>query len=576
MRVCDMVMRKLFLLLFVLFVTVACEDDPGFVGVSVKPDGDDVLVTPDSCSLFSGTYDPQGTATSDDDVFSMLGVYSDPVLGKTTASFMTQFSLSDSVDYGVDAIADSAKLLMYYDSWYGSDLDINELSVYRLDGPETLDDHVEYNSKMSPSLYTSKSEKLGSLVYTARDLRTSDSLLSLPFYSQYLSVPLQKSLAEEFVSAPSSVYNSNEAFKSFFKGVYVAPTLGQRTILNIGFRRYDSERMTNVLLIYYSNEDIYRSEDTITFRVSSVDTIEYDTVRYNLEYLTQEKIKFDIEMLKAQDSWSMEFINGAKGSRYSGSNAFEDITAREIKETANFVSESDLNSTNTSVGDILLVQTRNERWAKMEVLSVGKDSLRVRRFMYNGVQIMGFTSSKGNAMVNLVEHDLSPVQIDTTGDYLDQDIYVKGMGGLYGKLQFPKGEEILEGNLKYADGLHVVSKGVVDLKVSEKSEPIDSLLPRYLLLETVDGEQIPGMLSTYAMGFYSDSLNAYRFNIPAYIQHLVNNPTQETKPFKLRVAWGYYDYKKGKEVYRLRDINEPRGVILEAPKNKLQVVFSEF
>lgn len=554
------------------FVLAGCEEESGLVGVSVRPEGDDILVSIDSFFVQGGTSAPRGITTSDDDAYCNLGIYDDPIMGRITAGFMTQFSMeATSMDFGDDPIADSVLLTFYYKNWYGNPHSLNGVNVFRLDGPQQLDGLLSYKTNIDPTLYTSKSQKLGSIYYTAQ--KPGEKLASY-----LLRVPLDKSFAEELLTAPASVYGTDEAFRNFFKGVYLEPisSVGNSNILYcpMSLSSAGSAQAQSFISLYLTNEELLLAEDTLMLKVSSVDTIIHDTTRMNLD-AKKNDILVDIEMCKNDKSWTINLVNKTKEARYTGSHTFEEITAREIKEQVIFEEQSSMSSTSVEKGDIMLFTTSNTAWVIMEVLGVGVDSLSFRRKAYVGRQRRTFSTSKGNAWVNVIEHDLSVIPVDTSGNYGNEDIYIKGMGALYGNIKLPKGRVILENNLQEKDGISIVNSATIELKVSEQSKQLDSI-PQTLFLSLETEDHIPGMFQLVSSqylpvalvsGKYIEDENLYRFSVPGYVQHLVKNPDEEPLNFIIKAS--------GLPLIS-GEINQAQGVILESPKDALKVIFSEF
>jgi len=154
---------------------------------------------------------------SDDLSFSLLGSYVDPIFGKSTASFITQFvSTSNQLDFGPNAIADSVVLSMTYSGYYGkiNKLDgLQKIRIYRVT-TNVLKDSGYYSAE-NPYKYVSESDFISEHVF-----------LPDPTGKYQTGTPVQKfklpvSFGQLFLDNQSNI--NSTGFLNFFKGLYLKP-----------------------------------------------------------------------------------------------------------------------------------------------------------------------------------------------------------------------------------------------------------------------------------------------------------------------------------------------------------------
>jgi hypothetical protein len=93
-----------------------------------------------------------------------------------------------------------------------------------------------YYTNVDPNLYCDKKISLGSQSYTAYDMTLSDSIRELDSYSPVITINMPTEIGQRFYDATQKtpeVFNSQEAFNEFFKGIYVTNTYGTGNIITI-------------------------------------------------------------------------------------------------------------------------------------------------------------------------------------------------------------------------------------------------------------------------------------------------------------------------------------------------------
>lgn len=254
-----MLVSKLFRLHFtglVLLLFINACKDPDNVGLDVLPTSDlAALSTTDTVSLLTSTVREDSLSTTGLPGPNLLGAISDNQFGYTNSSFYAQLLLSTAnVTFGTNPVVDSVVLGLDYAGYYGDTLSTtHEITVYEL-GESILTDSIYYSNKTFATIGT-----LGTL--TTTDIRPTDSVtLGTVKTSPHLRINLDLALGNRFITAASSNYASNDAFTSFFKGIYIRDnvTSGTGCILYFG-----AGKARTKLSLYYHNDT-----DTIEYGFS--------------------------------------------------------------------------------------------------------------------------------------------------------------------------------------------------------------------------------------------------------------------------------------------------------------------
>lgn len=226
---------------------VSCEESN--IGVKVRPIEDNLTVLTDTFRLDTKTVRAGSRYSESDKV--VLGSYSDNVFGSFKVDFLSEFRYIRDLTFPSGTKGDSLFVVMYYRTFFGDPSAVQEATVYQLD-KQPLKFSENYNCDINVSDFCSKSIVLGKQRYVAYDETVNDSTRSLPDYCNKVKVSMPKSMLNEMVER-RDIYKSQDAFVNYLKGVYVANTYGQQTVLNI-----DS---VNLEMKYHYN-------DTLTSKLS--------------------------------------------------------------------------------------------------------------------------------------------------------------------------------------------------------------------------------------------------------------------------------------------------------------------
>lgn len=228
-------------------------DDESNLGLGVQPPSDNInTIVSDTFTVVMSTVREDSLRT---DVLSTnpLGEYDDPIYGTSTASLFLDFRKPDvSVDTFGTGNIDSIVLTMRYStnsSQYGDPGSSMTFKVYQLN--DRMDDDAYFSN--STIDYNSGVE-IGSVTQV---LNTTDSVkvgrgtLGTVNWGPHLRIKLSNAdFIKAFEDADASVFNDDEGFKSFIRGLAIVPTDKSGTGVITSFDLISS--ISN-LSVYYNN-----------------------------------------------------------------------------------------------------------------------------------------------------------------------------------------------------------------------------------------------------------------------------------------------------------------------------------
>ena len=220
-------MNRLFLFVIscILCFCTACE--PSDIGAVLQPEEDKMVLVTDSFAIESVTCRLLNRHSESDKL--ELGYLVDPVYGAFKLDFLTEFRYSRDT-FPASTTDAVLQLVMYYRSFYGDSLAVNEASVYALQ--KALDFETNYTCDVDLNEYCNRSQLLAKKAYVAYDETVSDSARNEDFYCDKVVIDLPSSYCQDLLTNRN--YNQGqEAFLQFLKGVYVTTNYGTRTVLNI-------------------------------------------------------------------------------------------------------------------------------------------------------------------------------------------------------------------------------------------------------------------------------------------------------------------------------------------------------
>jgi hypothetical protein len=224
-----------------------CKDENNGLGLNIQPPSDKLnVVSTDTTTIIAYSQIADSVKT-DETSLSLIGSISDPVFGRSTASFYTQFRLSKAAhDFGTTPYPDSLILSLDYSGIYGDTNAAMTIKVYEL--ADQLHVDSSYYSNQSVNIKTTLlaqktfTPDLSGNVVVGED--TLDPHLRINLNS------LTNELAFKLLNAPADSMADNTSFLNYLYGLYVTaePANGGGSILYFNLLSTLSE-----MTIYYHN-----------------------------------------------------------------------------------------------------------------------------------------------------------------------------------------------------------------------------------------------------------------------------------------------------------------------------------
>lgn len=251
------------LLIFsVLLMLSACKKKD-FLNGKDAMDSKEILngITTDTFDIITYTIAEDSTITSNP-VNVILGSYNDPKFGMFTASFYTQVrlaGLNPNVGNPSTIAIDSFVLAMSYVGYYG-DLSPQTFEVYELN-EDLFTDSTYYS-------FTTKSTKSQNLVKsgfgTITPTPNKNTLVGSDTVNPQLRIPLDTNLARTLINeagSNSTVFASDEAFQSYFKGIKVKTNNPLQSTGSGAILYLDLNNSATKITIYFRQDGLTKTLD---------------------------------------------------------------------------------------------------------------------------------------------------------------------------------------------------------------------------------------------------------------------------------------------------------------------------
>jgi len=254
------------------FFAIGCREDAN-LGTDFLPEGDALNLTiTDTLTVKTSTVLDDSLETNNPNMF-LLGVYNDPVFGRTKAEFATQFILDASSSYSLTNLTGTAASLIinipidttYDNAFYGNEDIAIQINVRRLK-TNLESDEIYYSCENASDYYFSEIIGTGSF---------SSSLTEL-------SIELNIDLAQQFIDNANTYfsYNDGEDFTEIFNGLYFSVVDNN---IDDGFiMRLNPNYGTSIVELSYYPESNPDSLYTYDFQIDS-DCISFNTFSHNYE-----------------------------------------------------------------------------------------------------------------------------------------------------------------------------------------------------------------------------------------------------------------------------------------------------
>jgi hypothetical protein len=233
------------LILMAAIILTNCKEEDNNLGLNIQPPGDKLNVVSTDTSTIIAYSQISDSIKTDETSLSLIGSMLDPVFGKSTASFYTQFRLSKSAyDFGATPWPDSLILSLDYASFYGDSTAPMTIKVYEMADKIFIDSsyYSDQTVNIKPTLLAQKTfiPNFSGKVVIGED--TLDPHLRIDLIS------LTSELAEKLLGADSMA--NNTSFLNFFYGLYVTvePVNSGGSIISLDLMSTLSE-----MTMYYHN-----------------------------------------------------------------------------------------------------------------------------------------------------------------------------------------------------------------------------------------------------------------------------------------------------------------------------------
>lgn len=235
-----------FVLAFSLIAIIffSCRKELSTLGLNLQPDSDKINGFTVDTSTIEAYTKKEDSLSTDERTYALLGSYTDPVFGRSDASFMTQIRLSSSnVSFGTTPVADSIVLYLDYHSYYGDTTIPQTISVYEIKNDLYIDS--TYYSNLNPENYSPQNILITPLTPIKPDYYPHPNDTSL-------SIKLDYTFAQRIISLSAAELADNTAFLTAFKGIYL-----KTDNINSGgaIIYYDLLSVRSKVTLYYHNDN---------------------------------------------------------------------------------------------------------------------------------------------------------------------------------------------------------------------------------------------------------------------------------------------------------------------------------
>ncbi len=241
--------------LFTLLMIVGCKKKETTIGENTI-DPNDLLTSAgiDTFQLFTSTFEVD-SVISDNPAFALLGSYNDPVFGKVSSEFYTQFRLSGfNPDFGdLNTIAiDSFVLGLEYVGYYG-ETGNQVFEVFEIIDPNGLHIDSTYYS------FSTKQVDSDNLIATGKEINKMDPSVITVIGSDTVDAQLRLQLDTVKARAlmleamtNTTTFSSNENFSNYFKGLLVRTNNGPQASGEGGVFYFNLNDPLSKATIYYT------------------------------------------------------------------------------------------------------------------------------------------------------------------------------------------------------------------------------------------------------------------------------------------------------------------------------------
>lgn len=297
------------------FLFSAC-DEPGIAGIELLPSTDLInahnVIEKETIRAYAYIDDSLRT---DESSTSLLGMFNDPVFGKTTADLALQFRLKSFPDWGSNPVPDSILFYFYYRTIYGDTSSVQKLEIYELAEPLDPDANYYHDVDLQAKAASFKLADFDFKPSVKLDTTYQDTMYQL------VGVRLDPSLAQKLISADSLDLVNNESFLEYFRGLYIKPVSagGQGSLVSLSLLGSSTMSASAVVLYYHNDEDTTNMAFYVTDFSARVNSFKHDyTTTAFYPYLNQESHSDSLLYIQStgglQSKVYLPFLEGWKDS----------------------------------------------------------------------------------------------------------------------------------------------------------------------------------------------------------------------------------------------------------------------
>jgi len=261
--------KSVFLIAFLSMFMLSCVDDLTNMGSQIQPASDKILVDTANFQLTSENFFVDSIVSRPDSM--MLGSFYDLTYGTINADIFTQLQPplgfkypSSTTDPSFVLKADSAKVFMYFNTYFGDKNSPMEVNLYEMNKGISFNFTEPYYSNINPSKYIDLNNKIkiGSKVFdasTASSAGVVEFNLTPDFVDRFKSV----------LTKPAYTKTTENDFHAFFNGIYITTDFGSASMLYV----------RGLNLKYYFHYEYTNSDN------------KRDTVRGNVSYPANQEVR---------------------------------------------------------------------------------------------------------------------------------------------------------------------------------------------------------------------------------------------------------------------------------------------
>ena len=254
-----------------------CQEDPNGTGMELLPGSDVKTVRQDvEKESISAYTEKDMLLRTDEPSYNLFGTFNDPLFGKTTSHFATHFRLGGYPDFKDITQVDSLVLHLLYKEIYGDTITIQTLKVYELEESIFIDKTDDKETTDYPYYQDINLKELANpnpigelsfrpLFRLKTENNKKDTII------QDLAIRLDDALAQKLAGASEEDMVNNDAFTSFFKGLYIESqdidnggtlislnTLGAGSHMRLYYTHQEDDETLQDSVIYHINKNAAR------------------------------------------------------------------------------------------------------------------------------------------------------------------------------------------------------------------------------------------------------------------------------------------------------------------------------